>query len=110
MQELIEALGYQCMAFASGDELLSNIVPNQRAMVIADANMPNMCGLALRDQLARQGFEYPFVLISGQSTIEGEDISKHPRLAGFLHKPFGVQDLRVLFEQVFPESGSDEIQ
>lgn len=90
---LLRSLGYQCLAYASGDEFLAAFDPEQPGCAVLDVRMPGMSGLELQDQLNRRGATVPVIFITGHGDVPMAVEAMQLGAFDFLQKPFREQDL-----------------
>jgi PAS domain S-box-containing protein len=100
--------GYQILTAANGAEALTLL--DQHAtdirMVIADVAMPLMTGLELNEKLRITRPTLPVVLMSG--TFEVNSQSLPPGVAGFLTKPFRLEQLLTIIADTLGATARNE--
>jgi signal transduction histidine kinase/CheY-like chemotaxis protein len=86
--------GYRVIACADGAEAVASFRERRRevALVISDAVMPRMGGIALYDALAAERPNLPFLVCSGYSRSLPPNFFDDPRRA-FIAKPFARAEL-----------------
>jgi FixJ family two-component response regulator len=62
---LLRSLGYDVKTFESGQALLDWSGLSETCCVIADVMMPEIDGFELQRRLARQGFQFPIIFVTG---------------------------------------------
>lgn len=88
---LVEMAGYETVIAEGGPDALEALEANPAlAAVVSDMNMPIMSGAELFEELRRQGFRQPFLLITGE---EAEKLrGAHPEMAAVLTKDEQLQE------------------
>jgi len=91
--DLIQALGYRCLRFASAEEFLGFADRSSIACMITDVKMPGLTGLELQDRLNAEGHRLPIIFM----TSYADDATKAKALGGgalnFFGKPADDDDL-----------------
>ena len=106
LPDLLREVGFEAMAFSSGQEFLSSKYVDETRCLILDIAMPGMSGLDLQEELKRRGQEIPVVFITGQ---KDEDIWKRGLRQGavkFLYKPFSDNALFDAINEALERGGS----
>jgi PAS domain S-box-containing protein len=86
----LEDLGHRALQASSGAEALKLLSRHPEVdLVITDQAMPNMTGLQLREELARQRPELPVLIVTGFAEMPADAAPDTPRLS----KPFSQHDL-----------------
>lgn len=99
VEEAVQALGYEPIIAGSAGEALAALARHHRDIVavVTDLNMPGGGGLELRRDALAQYRDIPFVVLSGYVTREIALRGVEEKIAAFLEKPAGLDDLgRVL--------------
>ncbi|MFN2343462.1 MAG: response regulator, partial [Desulfonatronovibrio sp.] len=101
-QEALEDLGYKTLTASDGDEALKIFKENHDRIdcVILDLMMPNLDGAATFEHLRKIDPHVKVILCSGYNEQEATQRFEGQGLAGFLHKPFRLSDLRQELEKV----------
>jgi FixJ family two-component response regulator len=90
LQQLLRALEFQAVTFASAEEFLKAECDGQVDCLIADVNLPGMSGVALLQTLAIAGGRpLPAVLITGRDDLATTELLRQVGPVPHLHKPFG---------------------
>ncbi len=94
-RRLLERLGYQVLAAASGPEALSLLAEHGETVVcvLLDLTMPAMSGVETLHELRATGSTVPVVLCSGYSEQVATAGLAADDLAGFVAKPFRLPTL-----------------
>jgi CheY-like chemotaxis protein len=109
LTDVFEAYGYEVTTAANGREALEEVEHHPPAVVVLDAVMPEMDGAAfLREQQRRRELPHvPTLVISGYPE-RAETAMADLQVDAFLPKPFKLQDLVRLVEQVISAAASRE--
>lgn len=94
--EALQYLGYRTLSAVDGRDALRlfEMHGDQIAAVILDLMMPTMDGVATFAELQRVKPGLPVILCSGYSEQEATRRFQDRGLAGFLQKPFRIEELR----------------
>jgi len=66
---LIQSKGLNTEAYASADEFLRKMDRSRRGVVILDVRLANSNGIELLEQLSREGFALPVIIVTGFGNI-----------------------------------------
>jgi FixJ family two-component response regulator len=91
--EILEFVGYRVYAYSDPKEFLDTFFELSPAMVLTDVRMPNMSGVELQKELSLRDRKFPFVFISGESTISQAVEAVTQGAIEFLIKPFTRESL-----------------
>jgi two-component system response regulator FixJ len=91
--EILEFVGYRVYAYSEPQEFLDTFFELSPAMVLTDVRMPNMSGVELQKKLSLRDRKFPFVFISGESTISQAVEAVTQGAIEFLIKPFSRESL-----------------
>ena len=91
--EILEFVGYRVYAYSEPQEFLDTFFELSPAMVLTDVRMPNMSGVELQKELSLRDRKFPFVFISGESTISQAVEAVTQGAIAFLIKPFTRESL-----------------
>jgi CheY-like chemotaxis protein len=88
---LLEGSGYEVTIALGGMDALEKIAADSSIrMIVSDMNMPMIDGVQLFAELREQGFNQPFVLLTGE---DAEPLRvAHPALDGVLTKDEDLQE------------------
>ncbi|MGO1767621.1 DNA-binding response regulator [Advenella sp. S44] len=101
---LLEANGYQVVAFDSGEKFLENYNPNVISVLIADVRMPGMSGLELQETLVARKATIPVVFITGHGDVPMAVSTMKKGAVDFLEKPFNEADLREIIARMLEQA------
>ncbi len=96
---MFQHLGFQVVAARDGCEALERFLPGEFALVFMDLTMPRMDGREAFFQMKARDPEVRVVLTSGYSEQESIESQHGLQPAGFIQKPFSLQDLRRVVER-----------
>ena len=94
---MVEALGFEVFAAASGEEALAKFdaLGGEVVAVLLDLTMPGMDGVRTFEALRARRADVQVLLMSGYSEEDAVNRFTSGGLAGFVAKPFRLDDLRV---------------
>lgn len=84
---------------ASAEEAIEKL-PGDYDLIISDILLDGMDGVSLLNRVKRMDLGIPVVMITGYGVAEMEEKCERNGAAGFLKKPFTVQSLLGLLEEV----------
>jgi FixJ family two-component response regulator len=90
---LLEACGYEVIAFASAEEFLLWRDRPAAGCLLLDLNLPGVNGLKLQDQLLAEGRNLPIVFITGAGDIPDAVQAMKSGAVDFLAKPLREEAL-----------------
>ncbi len=93
LRSMIRSVGLRCETFASAREFLRHPRPDGPACLVLDVMLPDVSGLDLPAELARQGSDIPTVFMTGHGTIPMSVRAMKAGAVEFLTKPFSGDDL-----------------
>jgi FixJ family two-component response regulator len=104
LPDMLRELGYEAMAFASGEEFLASGTVAQAHGFILDVAMPGMTGPQLKRELALRGYMLPVIFITALTDKKIlSNLLKEGAVAR-LSKPFSQQELRAALAIAIPTS------
>ncbi|HLU03392.1 MAG TPA: response regulator transcription factor [Advenella sp.] len=101
---LLEANGYQVVAFDSAEKFLESYNPNVISVLIADVRMPGMSGLELQETLVARKATIPVVFITGHGDVPMAVSTMKKGAVDFLEKPFNEADLREIIARMLEQA------
>ncbi|AHG63998.1 response regulator transcription factor [Advenella mimigardefordensis] len=101
---LLEANGYQVVAFDSAEKFLEGYNPNVVSVLIADVRMPGMSGLELQETLVARKATIPVVFITGHGDVPMAVSTMKKGAVDFLEKPFNEADLREIIARMLEQA------
>jgi PAS domain S-box-containing protein len=96
---MLELLGFQVVAVKDGFEALERFRPGEFTLVLMDLTMPRVDGKEAFLQMQERDPEVKVVLASGYSEMEAIEPMLGTRPAGFIQKPFSLQELTAALEK-----------
>jgi signal transduction histidine kinase/CheY-like chemotaxis protein len=96
---MLEHLGFQVVAVRDGFEALERFRPGEFALVLMDLTMPRVDGKEAFLQMQARDPGVKVVLASGYSEMEAIEPMVGSRPAGFIQKPFSLQELTAALEK-----------
>ena len=93
LSRLMRSAGMPCRDFASAEQFLEEMDPQQEGCVLLDITMPGLTGLQLQAELKKRKLNLPIIAVSAR---DDADTSSRARQLGarlFLRKPVDDQAL-----------------
>ena len=90
---LLDSVDMSYLTFASADEFLQQLDPDDHGALVLDIRMPGMSGLELQQQLAQQQINIPIIFITGHGDIPMAVEAMRRGAVDFIRKPFRDQEL-----------------
>lgn len=98
ISDLLILNDYEVDVAENGSEALKKIWMKSYDLLLLDINMPTMNGKAFIEELQRQNYELPVIVISGVDVNELKNYFFEKGAISFLKKPFSNQTLISLIE------------
>ncbi len=99
-KELLTVLGYRVTEVSSGEEALKIVKGQRPPIVITDLSMPGMDGAELGREVKKIAPDTKVLLISGFVSEEEMEKFKKMGIDAVLHKPFGLEELRKILDNL----------
>jgi CheY-like chemotaxis protein len=101
-RRMLELLGFQALTAANGAQALQLLdrCPNRPRAILLDMTMPQMDGRAAYDALTKIHPGIPVVLTTGYDPEQAKQRFEGCPLAGFLQKPYKLEHLNALLQEV----------
>jgi FixJ family two-component response regulator len=93
MGNLMKAIGYQTVAFESGEAFLDSSATVETACLILDIRMPGMNGLDLQRRLGLSGNRTPIIFVTAHWDDDARRRALQAGAVAFLLKPVSETDL-----------------
>lgn len=93
LTRLLRSAGFECMAFATGEELLARVSPGTRGCLILDLQMPGLVGHDVQRRLNEAGVGIPVIALSAQDDDATRQRSRELGASAFFRKPVDDQAL-----------------
>ncbi len=102
VSRLLQRLGHRPVVVALGADALAALADEAAAfdLVLLDAQLPDMSGESVLHTLRGRGDDVTVVVASGDGEAAIRDEGLRATLAGFLPKPFGLNELRACLERL----------
>ena len=100
LSRIIRKQGFKVDAVKSAEDALPYLAKNDYGLVICDIKLPGISGLELYESERTKNKNTPFVFISGYVQDELSD-SVINKSAGFLPKPFSIDEVITLLNNAF---------
>ena len=103
----LETIGFQAITAADGEEalLLFKQHANELACVLLDLTMPRMDGVSTFREMRRLRTDVPVILCSGYTEEDATQRFTSQGLAGFIQKPYRMQNLKEELARVLQSFG-----
>ncbi|NLI15749.1 MAG: response regulator [candidate division Zixibacteria bacterium] len=105
LSDILEIFEFKGEHAQDGEEALTKLKTEDYAMVFTDLRMPKMDGIDLLKAIKSEHPEMPVVVITGYSLGETQNILLTQKADGLLNKPFKVNDIQALLENLLGYSG-----
>jgi CheY-like chemotaxis protein len=96
---LVES-GYGVELFAAFDDVLKRIATSRAACILIDCQLGQYCGIELARQLAASGIQLPVIFMTASDDDRLREQAAAIGCAGFLRKPFYVDELREVIDNL----------
>jgi PAS domain S-box-containing protein len=98
----VRHFGFQAIIAANGEEALGifKTHADDIGCVLLDLTMPAMDGISALREMKRVRPDIPVILCTGYDAQEARQRFVDEGLAGFIHKPYGLQDLKTELDRV----------
>ena len=100
LMEMLKISGYSVAGAADGHEAISMLKQGGIGTVIADIKMPGMDGISLTRDIKKKWPAIPVILITGYLTAQDQDRAPAELADGFLMKPFRIESITELLENL----------
>jgi CheY-like chemotaxis protein len=99
---LVQQLGFRTITAADGEEglMVFKRHADEIGCVLLDLTMPRMDGISTFREMKRLRPDIPVILCSGYDEQDATQHFTNEGLAGFLQKPYSLQDLKNKIEPV----------
>jgi two-component system response regulator FixJ len=98
---MLESIGRRIEAFPSGEAFLEAYRSDRAGCLVLDLRMPGMTGLALQEQLARQGIALPVIMLTGYGEVAVAVEALQRGAIDFIEKPVDQARLLAAIESAF---------
>jgi FixJ family two-component response regulator len=87
LKSFLRSTGTPVLTFPSAEAFLGEMAQNNVKCLITDLHMPGMDGLALQQELNRQGYRYPVIVMTAYPTEAAKEAATRLGAAAFMAKP-----------------------
>jgi FixJ family two-component response regulator len=92
LKRLVQALGFDVLAFEAPAALLKSEIPRTDACMILDVNLPEMDGVRVSEVLAERGYALPTILMTGWTDDpRTHRLIRRAQAVTTLYKPFSAR-------------------
>jgi FixJ family two-component response regulator len=99
LSSLIRSAGLSVQPFASAGAFLRQEPPDTPCCLVLDVRLPDLTGLGLQGELAKNGRKVPIIFITGHGDIPMSVQAMKAGALEFLTKPFGDDELLAAIRQ-----------
>ncbi len=104
LADLIQALGFRALGFASAEAFLSSSQARDAACLILDVRMPGMSGLELQRRILAASWQIPIIFITSHVDDAARARALNAGAVAFLYKPFREEELLVAIDAALRDS------
>lgn len=97
---LVESAGRCVEVFDSAEAFLESYSSGRAGCVLTDVRMPGLDGLQLQEELRKQGYTIPVIIMTAYGDVSMAVRAMKAGAVDFLEKPYGDQELLDLIEEV----------
>ena len=90
---LMRSAGMPCRDFASAEQFLAEMDPQQEGCVLLDITMPGLTGLQLQSELKKRRIRMPIIAVSARDDADTSSRARQLGARFFLRKPVDDQAL-----------------
>jgi len=106
LKNLLDAAGFETIAFASAEALLRDGVIDGARCVVSDLKLPAMSGLEMLTALRKRGEQIPVIAITAHDEPGVREEAERRGAAAYLAKPFRGTALLAAIEALAPPTSS----
>ena len=93
LSRLMRSAGMPCRDFASAEQFLAEMDPQQKGCVLLDITMPELTGLQLQAELKTRKINLPIIAVSAHDDADTSSRARQLGARFFLRKPVDDQAL-----------------
>jgi two-component system response regulator FixJ len=93
LSRLMRSAGMPCRDFASAEQFLADMDPQQEGCVLLDITMPGLTGLQLQEELKKRKINLPIIAVSARDDADTSSRARQLGARFFLRKPVDDQAL-----------------
>ena len=102
--DLIELIlkeeGLKASRFNNAEDLQTALDKNTFDIIISDLVLPGISGLDLLDNLNKEAFDIPFVLITGYASLDSAIEAVNKGAFYYIKKPFNIEEIRFVIHRL----------
>ncbi|MFM2480696.1 nitrogen regulation protein NR(I) [Celerinatantimonas sp. YJH-8] len=99
LEKALSAVGYNCMSFADGELMLSQLEVEHPDVIISDIRMPGLDGLTLLERVHQFNDELPIIIMTAHSDLDSAVNAYQSGAFEYLPKPFDIDEAVALTER-----------
>jgi DNA-binding NtrC family response regulator len=99
LTDMVEAWNYKTLTAFSGSDALHMIDSHSVDLILSDQTMPGMDGLALLEEIKKIDNNLPFIMLTGQGSIDKAVMAMKNGAADYLLKPCKRDELQLSIER-----------
>lgn len=99
LRRLVRSLDIECILYASGEELLSEIAQARPTFVLLDIHMPGISGIEVLRAMHTRGIDVPTVMMTGVERDGTRATCLAAGAAGVLAKPVDAKTIATLLDR-----------
>lgn len=100
ISSILAAEGYEIICAENGVEGLKNVADLHPDMIVLDLLMPGMNGTEVMEQIHRQGFQIPIIVLTADIQESTKQRCIEMGAARFINKPVKKDELRTAVREV----------
>lgn len=93
LSRLMRSAGMPCRDFASAEQFLAEMDPQQTGCLLLDITMPGLTGLQLQNELKKRKIRLPIIAVSARDDADTSSRARQLGARFFLRKPVDDQAL-----------------
>lgn len=98
---------FEVYAAANATEAIELVNTINFDIAFIDIKMPNISGTALLEQIIKEGYNFPVVIMTAFATIKNAVTTTKMGARAYLQKPFTGNTIRKVLAEIFPEFNSN---
>lgn len=99
LEKALSAVGYNCMSFADGELMLSQLEVEHPDVIISDIRMPGLDGLSLLERVHQFNEDLPIIIMTAHSDLDSAVNAYQSGAFEYLPKPFDIDEAVALAER-----------
>jgi two-component system response regulator HydG len=105
----LQGEGYTVEELSDGDEVLAYLNNKEVDLILLDMKMERLGGLATLSLLLQAGYDYPVIVLTAFSSVEGAVEAMRKGAFDYISKPVDIEELKLLISRALSfRSLSDE--